>query len=412
MRYPLLLAVISLAACSDQDPIAGHPQLGDPVRGQTAFVINCSQCHASHDGFDLAAFRFADTTIIRRAVAHVDTGTARDIVAHVRSLQGAALDRNFRIFQPGDYVAASDADFAIRLFGADAWPVNLTTAGLRAIDPRMVRVALQMPAWSDERTNLDWMPDSPLPPGVLDDQGSLARGALAGYRAAPTRENLVRAVSALRTADRRMGNPAAPCLLEDSLRVNFVACFEVRRWASSLVAQHMVRHGTADFLDPVLHDVWWDVGNAARKSIRNGVSPIANARQNWAEWMYLSWSFDPSRHPSVYTGGGLNGIGLPRHATFIALRSQVARMPRSVTPYSDLQSAMNFAPTAWAHSVATFGFGHLVERLESGDRPSPESLQTARDALTQAFTTAQRKIPAAQINNVRELRDRALTLLQ
>src|SRR5438128_3225954 len=47
--------------------------------GQIAFEQSCSPCHASRDGFDLAMFGFTDTTIIRRAVKHVDTATARRI---------------------------------------------------------------------------------------------------------------------------------------------------------------------------------------------------------------------------------------------------------------------------------------------------------------------------------------------
>jgi hypothetical protein len=413
MRYLVLMSAVLAVACSDESP-TGHSALpvGDALRGQMAFVASCSECHASNDGIDLAVFRFTDTTIIRRAVAHVDTATARDIVAHIRKLNATPLDENTRIFQPGDYTVGSDIEFAVRLFGSDSWPADMTTAKLRAIDPRTVRVAVQMPLWSDEQSNLDWMPDVPLPDAILDDQGALVRASIAGYRAAPSRENLVRAVAALRSADRRVTSTAAPCLLEDSTRVDFMGCFQLRRWTSSLVAQHMIRYGISSAIDPMLHDIWWDVGNAARKSIRQGQSVIPNARLNWAEWMYLSWSFDPSRHPSVYTGGGMIGIGMPRHATFIALRSEVARPMRSVTPYMDVQSAVGFAPAMWAYQVATFGYNHLLERLSSGERPNELSLQSARDAVNQAFTTAQRKVTATQLATLRGLRDQVLAQLQ
>jgi len=44
---------------------------------------------------------------------------------------------------------------------------------------------------------------------------------IVGYLEAkpPTKENLARAVAALRSADRRMANPSAPCLLEDTVRM-------------------------------------------------------------------------------------------------------------------------------------------------------------------------------------------------
>jgi hypothetical protein len=412
MRFLVPAALALLVACSDQSP-TDQPNTvsGDPMLGRVAFATSCATCHASSDGLDLAAFRFTDTTIIRRAVAHVDTPTARHIVAHIRSLQAAPLDRGTRLFQPGDHPVTSDVEFAMRLFNADAWPATMTTAMLRAIDTRTVRVAIQMPLWSDEKSNLDWMPDVPLPEAILDEQGALIRGTLAGYRFAPTKENLIRAVSALRAADRRVTSAAAPCLLDDSLRVNYTTCFQVRRWTSSLVAQHMVRYGITGTIDPMVHDIWWDVGNVARRSIRQGQSVIANARQNWAEWMYLSWSFDPSRHPSVYTGGGLNGLGLPRHATFIALRSQVARPVRTSTPYADVQSAAAFAPASWAYQVLSFGYNHLLERLAAGDKPNDASLQTARDHVNQAYMNVTRKVPAAQLPALQALRDQVLAQL-
>lgn len=412
MRSYALITVVLLVACTDQSP-TDQPvaRFGDPMRGQLAFATACATCHTSNDGLDLAAFRFTDTTIIRRAVAHVDTATARDIVAHIRTLRAAPLDRTTRLFQPGDYAVSSDAEFAMRLFNVDAWPADMTTAALRGIDTRTVRVAIQMPLWSDEKSNLDWMPDLPLPAAILDDQGALVRGAVAGYRMAPTRENLVRAVAALRSADRRVASPAAPCLLEDSVRVDYASCFQVRRWTSSLVAQHMIRYGIEGVIDPMVHDIWWDVGNVARRSLRQGQSVIPNARQNWAEWMYLSWSFDPARHPSVYTGGGLNGLGLPRHATFIALRSQVARPARSMTPYADVQSAAAFAPASWTYQVVRFGYNHLLERLAAGDKPGDASLQSARDAVSQAYVNAARKVPAAQLPALQALRDQVLAQL-
>lgn len=396
-RAALVVVVSLVAGCDSHDPTGQNSESNsDPGLGRVAFVSACAGCHASGDGMDLAVFRFTDTTIIRRAVKHVDTATARNIVAHVRTLQAPTLHEETRIFQPGGVLLASDADFALNLFGSDAFPGDITTEQLRAIDPRQVRVAVKLPVWSDERANLDWMPDEPLPAAILDDQGGLVRALIAGYRAAPTQENLARAVAALRNADRRMANPGAPCLLEDSLRVNFGQCFQVRRWTSSLVAQHLVRHGIADNVDAALHDIWWDVGNAVRKSFRSGVSPIENARQNWAAWMYLSWSFGPARHASVYNGGGLNGIGLPRHATFVALRSEVERPRGSISAYEDARSAAAFAPATWTYNVMSFAFKHLNERLNASDVPAPATLQAARDAITTAVANAQRKVPEAQ----------------
>ncbi|HUP89631.1 MAG TPA: hypothetical protein VM100_09780, partial [Longimicrobiales bacterium] len=202
------------------------------------------------------------------------------------------------------------------------------------------------------------------------------------------------------------------CLLEDSLRVSFVECFDARKWTSTLVAQHLLRYGMSSTLDLALHDVFWDVGNAARKSIRNNVSPIANAKQNWAAWMYMSWSFDPSQHPSVYTGGGLNSIGLPRHATFLALRSAVARTAKTSTPYTDVQNAAAFAPSSWVLNVTKFGIQHLNDRLDGGDKPEGSNLTAARDAVTQAIATAQRRVPDAQRATIASWGNQLLARLQ
>jgi hypothetical protein len=393
-RNAHLLAVLALlAGCGDDSPVGPDVPRPDPVLGLAAFSLSCAGCHAAADGFDLAFFGFRDTTIIRRAVAHVDTATAKNIVAYIRTLATPHAPENARLFQPGGAPLASDVEFATSLFGQDGWPEGLTTAELRAIDPRMVRVALPLPVWSDEGTNLDWMPDAPLPEGMLAFDGGNVAASIAGYRAFPSRENLGRAVRALRMAERTPGNAEAPCLLEDPARVNYVVCFEVRRWTSTLVAQHMLRYGMAESLGPEIHDIWWDVGNAARKSRADPSGTIPRPLENWASWMYLGWSFDPSRHPSVYTGGGLRQLALSRHATFIALRSQVARPRGSLSVYDDLVQAVRFSPNPWTAPAAGFGFRHLLERLSAGDRPGT-SAQVSEAALkvNMALGDASRKV--------------------
>jgi hypothetical protein len=398
-RLSFLLLVLGSAACQDRDPTATDDEspVASAIAGRAAFSVSCAGCHASDDGLDLAFFGFTDTTIIRRALAHVDMTTARHIVAHVRTLPIRAAARDVRLFQPGARMAASDVEFATALFGADAWPSGLTTAQLRALDPRAIPIALGMPLWSDEQKNVDWMPDRPLPDAILHYRGSAALAAVAGYRAAPTVENLTRAVTALRMADRTLDNAGAPCLLEDMARVDFPLCFEVRRWTSSLVAQHLIRYGSSTPLPAALHDVWWDVGNVARKSSANGTGGLPNRLVNWAAWMYLGWSFDPSRHPSVYTGGGFRQLGLPRHATFIALRSQVARTAGTVQPYDDLRQAVSFAPVSWTGAVGAFGYRHLLERLGAGDAPRrAEELTHARQVIEATAAELARRAPVSE----------------
>jgi hypothetical protein len=247
------------------------------LRGQAAFTRECAPCHASGDAVDLAFFNFTDTTIVRRAVAHVDTATALDIVAFVHTRSVPRASRSLRLFQPGALVLGGDAAFAAALFGADQWPADLTTQDLQAIDPLQVKAAVPLPLWSQENGNLDWMPDTPLPVAILDDQEGRARARLTAYRASSTIENLMAAVAALRGADRRLDNPGAPCLFDVVDRVpDYISCFEVRRWTSTLAAQHMIRRGMTGRLHRAAHAVWWGTP-PARPCTPASRSPRASA---------------------------------------------------------------------------------------------------------------------------------------
>ncbi|MBI4540195.1 MAG: hypothetical protein HY704_11875 [Gemmatimonadetes bacterium] len=412
--WPLAFAALALAACDITEPLdeAAGRRPPDALRGQAAFVASCSGCHASGDGLDLAYFRFTDTTVVRRAVAHVDTATALDIVAYIHTLDVRPANRDVRLFQPGGSVLASDVAFAHELFGGDRWAADLTTERLQAIDPLHVKVAVPFPLWSIEKQNVDWMPDDSLPRAILDDQGALVRGSIGAYRAAPTVANLVRAVSAVRSAARRIENPGAPCVMEDSDRVDYQKCFQVRRWASTLVAQHMIRTSLTGRIDPTLHDVWWDVGDAVRQALSHAFLPFENGRELWASWMYLGWAFEPTRHASVYTGRGLVNVGLARHATFLALRSAVARPKGSTAPYEDVSSAATFAPAHWTLDAVRFGFNHLLERLAASDRPArAEQVITARQRVVSALELANRKVGPADRATLQQLAQRVLAAL-
>jgi hypothetical protein len=123
---------------------------------------------------------------------------------------------------------------------------------------------------------------------------------------------------------------------------------------------------------------------------------VENRVANWAAWMYLGWTFEPSRHASTYTGGALQEIGLRRHATFLALRSQVARPANNVIVYDDLRQAVRFAPDAWTYDVATFAFNHALERIAAGDMPrSPEDLARIDDDVRLALNDVNRKVNVA-----------------
>ena len=150
-------------------------------------------------------------------------------------------------------------------------------------------------------------------------------------------------VESIRIAERSSANPEAPCLVQFSTLFRPEECFQTRRWTASLIAQHMVRRGQSDQLESFLHNLWWDVGNAARKSISHG-KPIANATENWTMWMHMGWTFAPEMNNSFYLGEGLRRLGLRRHATFVALRSMVVRSDGSHLAYRDLRNVLSFAP--------------------------------------------------------------------
>ena len=412
----------TLAGCSDDvtgpggTPAAPPVPIGDASAGSRAFVESCGTCHSARDGFDVAFFGFPDTTIVRRAVAHVDTATALDIVAHIRTFDLRAADRTTRVFQPLETVLGGDLEFALETFGADTWPEDLTTDALLAIDPRHVPVAVEFPIWSVEEANVDWMPEVPMDGDLLDFNGGSARFLLERYYMTRSLEDLSRAVTALRIADRSRENADAPCIeapdADDPLALfRAEECFEVRRWTSTLVAQHMLRSGLVTPISPALHDVWWDVGNAARRAAQRS-DDFANAVENWASWMYLGWSFAPQQHASVYLAIALTRLELPRHATFVALRSQVARGARSVAPYRDARNAALFSPANWTREALRFGFDHLIERLEAGWVPrEAEQLDEARRRVEEAYDIAARKLFNVQMAGLRAQRDRILALL-
>lgn len=402
------IAGLALGGCATDAPAGPATDPGQPppseIRGAGAFEASCAACHASRDGFDLAFFSMPDSTIVRRAVAHVDSATARDIAAHVRSLAVVGVGRTTRAFQPGGIVLGGDVEFAERLFGRDAWPEDLTSAGLLAIDPLDVAIAVPLPPWSDEATNLDWMPGR-APASVLEhDAGSVER-AIDRYYARPTLDRLVLATLALR-GSLREGVAGGACQRSDGPGfVDPTGCFEARRWAASLVGQHMLRAGLDDHVHPLLHGAWWDLGNVARRAGRAD-GRLENREENWASWMMLGWIFDSGRHVSVYTGRGLiEFAGLERHATFVALRSQVARERGTFAPYADVASAARFAPGHWAHPAVRFGLAHLVERLEAGDGPPGPRTDEALARVDRALVLAAPKVAGAELADLALLRD-------
>jgi hypothetical protein len=384
--------------------------VGDPVIGQRAFEGNCAGCHASRDGFDLAFFAFPDTTIVRRAVAHVDTTTAFHIVSYVRSFDVPHASRVTRPFQPGGRVLASDQALGAQLFGSDTWPADLTTEQLRAMDPRTVAVAIPFPLWSSEGDNLDWMPDLPLADHLLDQSAGRPRALLEHFYETGTLTDLVAALKALRQAESTREDPDAPCVVNPPARWKGEDCFQVRRWTASLAAQYMLRHGLDTPPDGVLQDTWWATGAAARNTevFHDGME---HGVLNWVAWQWLGWSFAPATHQSLYLTQGLERADLRRHATFHALRAQVARPRGHIQAYHDARAAAQFGHPDWMYEAISFAYRHLEERIAMGDRVAPSRVDTARGAVHGAYNYAESHLSSAEATSLQAQRDRLLGLI-
>lgn len=401
-RTLAMAGVVAAGGCADQ-PVSppGASAASPPVMsltptaaaGRAAFAAACASCHTSRDGFDLAFFGFTDTTIVRRAVHHVDTATALTIVEHVRSLDVAPVGRDHRPFQVPR--VSSDVAFALRLFGRDAWPTFLDEKALLAVDPTRVSAAVAFPLWSDESSKLDWMPDTPLPPSVAGAPEGPVRRALGVYAARASDQALVRAVQLLRSSAR--DPESGPCFqTEDGALRDPGVCFEATRWIASLGAQHVLRTG-ADLGNGVggstaVSDAFWDVGQAARRSLLKNQDPVDHAEENWVSWMYMGWIMAPGNHASTYTSGGLARVGLPRHASFVAVRSMASRAQASAQAFADLNTVARHAPPHWLAGAYATGLAVLEARVARGWKPTDEA------ALTEAAASLER---AARLVRVR-----------
>ncbi len=392
----LPLAVV-LTGCDNDSPTSNLSlENADPLLGLVTFRQECASCHASGDGFDLAFFSFPDTTILRRALGHVPLSDALNIVAYIRSLGAETMTRHTRLFQPGNRILADDRVFAEQLFGLDAWPADLTPENLLAIDPRTVLVALDLPIWSVEEDNVDWMPDLPPTDGILAFGGTGT--AIEDYHQQPTDQHLVTAVKRLRNSVKDAQNPAAPCTFNDDRLVDYEACFQMQRWIASLGAQHMLRTGREGGFHRTIHNTFWDVGQTVRRSIVQGRESPANGLENWVDWMWTGWIFEPQNHATIYLGTGLEAAGLERHATFMTLRSLVARPADSFAPFVDVRNTARFSPNHWAGNATAFALRHLEERILASDQVDQLSGETLAEAflfLEQTYRLASQKDPAA-----------------
>jgi len=302
-------------------------------------------------------------------------------------------------FQPGAAVLADDKAFWRALTGTDGWPNDLTPERLLAIDPRTISVPIRLPTWSSESDETDWMPERPLPQELL--AGGLQQ-ALDAYYAAPSDDGMLRAVAAFQDA---MRTRTDMCSGEIAFHKRPADCFEAMRWMSSFAAVHLLRKRAAVTPPNALLDLWWDTGEAGVSYwfYTHGSEPTNVA----FGWMYLAYSFAPSRfaEDGGYLGQFLqqpqragSSVNFARVATFTALRRMVdPGLPRdggavaSTHPVYDALLAMVRAPDELKPSVARFTHDYLVRWLAA----APPLDDAARARATQLVTTQFRDMPAA-----------------
>jgi hypothetical protein len=390
--------------------------------GQTAFVASCASCHASRDGFDLAYFSYSDTNIVRRALKHVSSTTAWSIATYIATIPSPKVPENTLLFQPGGSVisggtnATGDVNFALAAFGQNAWPASYTRNDVLAINPKTLRIALPLLPWSDETNTREWMPKDSLPLPILTFNGNAAANALAAYYANPTVAGLEAVSAAVNNASYNVANSIAPCQVAVISRTDFQQCFEIRRWVASLSVTHKLRTGIA-FLSPALYLDWWNVGNIARLS-RGYPGQVPDYLQQQARWMYLGWMHDVPNEPAKYGTDAFRTLGMPRHATWKALRSIVARAPgvflENVSPYVDFKEIALSTPagTAWSYNAGKFGLNELLRRLSSGDRPPTAALRTeAKDLINVGMSNLRPKVSASEFLSLTTLATAVLAKL-
>lgn len=150
----------------------------------------CASCH-SPDGIEIAAYRFDDRTILRRASPHLGQAGAARILEYIHGLRSTAGIRakfdpmSDRPMQPGGRVlpgaTAADRDVAFGRTLVSLLPAlmgkpidtseaaSMAMAQIRSLDARKMRIGIPFNRLSEDffhgpqhATIADWLPDTPI----------------------------------------------------------------------------------------------------------------------------------------------------------------------------------------------------------------------------------------------------------
>lgn len=405
---------------------------GDPLQGEELVRSVCADCHAAGDGWDLAAFGFPDTTIHRRGTDHVTDQEVQDIIRFIESkdteLRPGVDDDgepDMPPLQPGGRVLESDRAFAMEVFGQDQWPEDLTDEELLSVDPRALPVPLEMPRWSVEHNDQDWLPEHRLPEHVRTDPD--VQSNLSQYRRTQADEDLVRTVRAF--DDALTEGERFPGEHGNTGRAAFVESFEMYRWLSTLIGTHHLRSGRTDLTNRVdgrpvegrhfgMTNPWWRVGDIMRRFAAFRDDPPPEVHKIAARWFYLAWSMrqDVVGHEQKYMSGALSrGFGLKRVSAFSLAYGIVAGASNNHHLYTDLYALNKDTPKSWQGNLTIFLLEHLINRWTSGDTIENEDQRGhARHAVQTAIDRVLEnngQIPGSKRERIRDLQGELLAVL-
>ena len=246
----------------------------------------CISCH-SPDAFDLALIGYSDADITRRALGHVNAGEAAQIVQLIKAMrQRYKIERplhpqTFRALQPGHEVLPGtsaenrDLTFAnylnndIALIWAKDRIESRTQAlaaqqQLLALDLRKLRIGIPFDRWSEDgfhgAGNLslsEWVPMMGLQsaPGRAAEWHALHDA----YIAAPSDANFW----AYYTRIDEMLVPVEPAGFNNG------QAWSLLKYKSIQIAQHMLRHQSLNFPDPLIGTTGGLVANRSTVLSRN-----------------------------------------------------------------------------------------------------------------------------------------------
>jgi hypothetical protein len=385
------------------EEVAATPSFeGDPAKGEELFNTVCAQCHASGNAWDLQAFAMPDTMVHRRALDHVNRQESFDIIKFIRSqdvepFEGAQLgSRDLPPFQPGDRILSSDRQFAMEVFGQDQWPEDLKPEDLRGMDVSEIPIPFELPRWSVDHDESDWLPTDKLPSRIADK--SQFRSAIEAYRSNPTNSNFLDVYETVHAVDEDhddvypWGDGSGPNKI--------IEVYELNRWISSFVAQHAIRKdrqdpggyinwmmnqydrgGVAWNIDNIHHSLiseMWVVGNIMRMhgpdsnvemSPKYGEDEIY-IKTTTVRWFYLAWMLNQNGETNfdvLYFPRLLNTAGYGRVAMFFAAHYIINSRRGVRGPYNVLVDIPGSMHKEWIPSFLKFAMDAYVYRIENGD---------------------------------------------